>query len=175
VVPRRPRPCLSLLRAARPSAPPMRRQRPLLGVKRTWRGLVSMSSSDHWRHSRNPKSRCSNPHRTPRCRTIIEKRQSNPRTAINAASITAHERRISVTTLWSGQSLAQSVTALSNTELSKESENPVSRIITLPLRYGAEFNDGAYHATTGAHWSGPRFFGLKRAEAVRSIDGDDNE
>ena len=27
---------------------------------------------------------------------------------------------------------------------------------------------------TGAHWSGPRFFGLKRAEAVRSADGDDN-
>jgi hypothetical protein len=44
-------------------------------------------------------------------------------------------------------SLAQSVTALSDTELSKESENPVSRIITLPLRYEAEFNDGAYDAT----------------------------
>ena len=133
-----------------------------------------MSSNDHCRHCRNPKSRCSNP-RTPRCRTIIEKRHSNPRTAINAASITARERGISVTTLWGGQSLAQSVKALSNTELSKESENPVSRIITLLLRYGAEFNDGAYHATTGAHWSGPRFFGLKRAEAVRSTDGDDND
>src|SRR6266403_12588 len=32
--------------------------------------------------------------------------------------------------------------ALSDTELSKESENPVTRMITLPLRYEAEFNDG---------------------------------
>jgi hypothetical protein len=49
--------------------------------------------------------------------------------------------------LWSSQSLAQSATPISNTERSKESENPVSRIITLPLRYEAEFNDGAYDAT----------------------------
>ena len=27
---------------------------------------------------------------------------------------------------------------------------------------------------TGTHWSGPRFFGLKRAEAPRSTNGDDN-
>ena len=27
---------------------------------------------------------------------------------------------------------------------------------------------------TGAHWSGPRFFGLKRAAAPRPSDGDDN-
>jgi hypothetical protein len=32
-------------------------------------------------------------------------------------------------------------------ELSKESENPVSRMITLPLRYEADFLDGPYHAT----------------------------
>jgi hypothetical protein len=49
--------------------------------------------------------------------------------------------------LWSGQSLAQSATPISNTDLSKESENPVSRIITLPLRYEADFNDGPYDAT----------------------------
>jgi Protein of unknown function (DUF2924) len=27
---------------------------------------------------------------------------------------------------------------------------------------------------TGAHWSGPRFFGLKRADALHSSNGDDN-
>jgi hypothetical protein len=36
---------------------------------------------------------------------------------------------------------------LSDTELSKEAETPVTRIITLPLRYEAEFNDGPYNAT----------------------------
>jgi hypothetical protein len=36
---------------------------------------------------------------------------------------------------------------LSDTELSKESENPVTRMITLPLRYEAEFNDGPYKTT----------------------------
>ena len=45
-----------------------------------------------------------------------------------------------------GPSLGQSSTALSDTELSKESENPVTRVITLPLRYEAEFNDGPYKA-----------------------------
>jgi hypothetical protein len=34
-----------------------------------------------------------------------------------------------------------------DTELSKEIENPVTRRITLPLRYEAEFLDGAYKAT----------------------------
>jgi len=54
---------------------------------------------------------------------------------------------IFVATLWGGQSLAQSTTPISNTELSKETENPVSRVITLPLRYEAEFDNGAYEAT----------------------------
>ena len=45
-----------------------------------------------------------------------------------------------------GPSLGQSSAALSDTELSKESENPVTRVITLPLRYEAEFNDGPYKA-----------------------------
>jgi len=49
--------------------------------------------------------------------------------------------------LCGGQAVAQSASPISNTELSKESENPVSRVITLPLRYEAEFNDGAYNAT----------------------------
>jgi hypothetical protein len=52
-----------------------------------------------------------------------------------------------VATLLSGQALAQSAMPISNTDLSKESENPVSRITTIPLRYEAEFNDGAYDAT----------------------------
>ena len=47
-------------------------------------------------------------------------------------------------TVPAGQSVAQS---LSNTELSKESENPVTRLIVLPLRYEADFLDGAYKAT----------------------------
>jgi hypothetical protein len=49
--------------------------------------------------------------------------------------------------LWSGRSLAQSDTPISNTELSKDTENPVTRRITVPLRYQADFNDGAYKAT----------------------------
>jgi hypothetical protein len=54
-----------------------------------------------------------------------------------------------VATLWSGQSLAQSAASVSetDTELSKEIENPVTRRITLPLRYEADFLDGAYKAT----------------------------
>jgi hypothetical protein len=52
-----------------------------------------------------------------------------------------------VAALWSGQSMAQSTPPLSDTELSKDTENPVTRQITLPLRYEADFNDGAYKAT----------------------------
>ena len=44
-------------------------------------------------------------------------------------------------------SLGRAAATLSDTELSKEAENPVTRIITLPLRYEAEFNDGPYKAT----------------------------
>jgi len=54
---------------------------------------------------------------------------------------------LAVVTLLSGQAPAQSAMPISNTDLSKESENPVSRITTTPLRYEAEFNDGAYDAT----------------------------
>ena len=52
-----------------------------------------------------------------------------------------------VAAIWSGQSLAQSAAPVSDTELSKEIENPVTRRITLPLRYEADFLDGAYKAT----------------------------
>src|SRR3974377_1698591 len=48
-----------------------------------------------------------------------------------------------------GQSLAQSTVWVrdTDTELSKEIENPVTRQVTLPLRYEADFLDGAYKAT----------------------------
>jgi hypothetical protein len=36
--------------------------------------------------------------------------------------------------------------AVTNDDLSKESENPVSLMITLPLRYEADFDDGPYYA-----------------------------
>jgi len=49
--------------------------------------------------------------------------------------------------LWSGQSLAQTPAPISDTELSKDVENPVTRQITLPLRYEGDFQDGAYDAT----------------------------
>jgi hypothetical protein len=49
--------------------------------------------------------------------------------------------------LASGQSIAQSAASVSDTELSKEIENPVTRRITVPLRYEADFLDGAYKAT----------------------------
>jgi hypothetical protein len=52
-----------------------------------------------------------------------------------------------IAALWGSQSLAQSGTPISDTDLSKETENPVTRQITLPLRYEADFLDGAYKAT----------------------------
>jgi hypothetical protein len=45
------------------------------------------------------------------------------------------------------RSMAQSETPISDTDASKESENPVTRWITLPLRYEAGFLDGPYKAT----------------------------
>jgi hypothetical protein len=56
---------------------------------------------------------------------------------------------LAIAALWSGQSLAQPAAPVSepDTELSKEIENPVTRRITLPLRYEADFLDGAYRAT----------------------------
>jgi hypothetical protein len=50
---------------------------------------------------------------------------------------------ISVSLLWASQALAQKTLPLTNDEVSKEAENPVSRQITLPLRYQADFLDGA--------------------------------
>lgn len=47
--------------------------------------------------------------------------------------------------VWADEGLAQSLP--SNDEISKEVENPVTRHITLPLRYQADFDDGPYQAT----------------------------
>jgi hypothetical protein len=54
---------------------------------------------------------------------------------------------LALAVLWSGQSLAQSAPPASDNELSKDIENPVTHQITLPLRYEADFDDGAYKAT----------------------------
>jgi hypothetical protein len=45
------------------------------------------------------------------------------------------------------QALAQPATAADSTRASKESENPVTRWITVPFRYEAGFLDGPYKAT----------------------------
>ena len=52
-----------------------------------------------------------------------------------------------IANLWSGQALSQPAAPVSDTELSKEIENPVTRRITLPLRYEADFLDVPYKAT----------------------------
>jgi hypothetical protein len=59
---------------------------------------------------------------------------------------------LTIATLWSTQSLAQTASSasdatLSDTQLSKDSENPITRQITLPLRYEADFRNGADKAT----------------------------
>ena len=53
---------------------------------------------------------------------------------------------------WTCQAAAQPVPQparmqIDTTALSKQSENPLSRIITVPLRYQADFLDGPYRAT----------------------------
>jgi hypothetical protein len=46
--------------------------------------------------------------------------------------------------LWCRQSVAQSGAPVNDTDyLSKETENPVTRKMTVPLRYEADFLDGA--------------------------------
>jgi hypothetical protein len=49
---------------------------------------------------------------------------------------------LAMAALWSGQSPAQTPAPITDTELSKDVENPVTRQITLPLRYEADFLDG---------------------------------
>ena len=49
-----------------------------------------------------------------------------------------------VAALWCSQSFAQSGMPVDDTDyLSKETENPVTRRIIVPLRYEADFLDGA--------------------------------
>ena len=54
---------------------------------------------------------------------------------------------VALTTLWSNQALSQSEATETDTEISKQVENPVTHRITLPLRYEADFLDGPYKAT----------------------------
>jgi hypothetical protein len=51
------------------------------------------------------------------------------------------------TAMWSGCCVAQNVAKLSDAEVSKESDNPVTQLITIPLRYEADFDNGPYKAT----------------------------
>jgi hypothetical protein len=52
-----------------------------------------------------------------------------------------------IAALWSGYAWAQAGAPLSDDEISKETENPVSRQIQLPLRYEADFAYGATEST----------------------------
>jgi hypothetical protein len=50
---------------------------------------------------------------------------------------------LTIATLWSSQSFAQSGAPVNDTDyLSKETENPLTRKITVPLRYEADFRRG---------------------------------
>ena len=71
---------------------------------------------------------------------------------------------LALAALSSGQSVAETATPMSNTDtdtqLSKEIENPVTRRITLPLRYEADFLDGAYRGHQGHLPDRPSGFAL---------------
>ena len=57
---------------------------------------------------------------------------------------------LAVAALYNGQAEGQTPAMpieMSTDDLSKETENPVSRIIILPLRYETDFHDGPYDAT----------------------------
>jgi hypothetical protein len=65
-----------------------------------------------------------------------------PPTAMNRCVIVAVVLAIAAS--WCRQSFAQSSAPVNDTDyLSKETENPVTRKITVPLRYEADFLDGA--------------------------------
>jgi hypothetical protein len=77
------------------------------------------------------------------CRRIFTAAsQPNVRVAIYMGNRTLNVI-ILIATLWSSGSFAQTSATMGADDLSKESENPVTRLITLPLRYEAEFLDGA--------------------------------
>ena len=52
-----------------------------------------------------------------------------------------------VAALSAGHALGQVPTPVTNTDFSKETENPVTRQMTLPVRYQADFFDGADRLT----------------------------
>jgi hypothetical protein len=54
---------------------------------------------------------------------------------------------VAVGFLWFGAALAQPGPMMNDNELSKEAQNPVTRTVTLPLRYEAGFDNGPYLAT----------------------------
>jgi hypothetical protein len=70
---------------------------------------------------------------------------------------------------WHSPSLAQSGALISNSDLSKESENPVSRQITLPLRYEGEFQDGATKATKSTFEIDQAVVPFRKAETVMNL------
>jgi hypothetical protein len=55
---------------------------------------------------------------------------------------------ISLASLWHTNALAQSVSVGTDAEVERESENPLTRYFTLPLRYKSSFDDGFYGGTT---------------------------
>jgi hypothetical protein len=59
------------------------------------------------------------------------------------------------------------MTSVSDTELSKEIENPLTRRITLLLRYEADFLDGAYKATTNTF--SQRYYHAEKSPVLGSI------
>src|SRR5271170_604581 len=58
---------------------------------------------------------------------------------------------LAVAAFCTGQALAQSATPMSNTDLAKEAENPLTLVTTLPLRYEPEFNDTADGTTKATY------------------------
>jgi hypothetical protein len=52
--------------------------------------------------------------------------------------------------LWSCHASAQSAFGETDADYERESENPLTRFYTLPLRYKASFDDGFYRSTTSA-------------------------
>jgi hypothetical protein len=81
---------------------------------------------------------------TPRSRPVFGLNRSASATCLIVVAAMA--------TLWSDVAVGQSAapasqSQLTNNDLSKEAENPVTLTITIPLRYEADFNDGPYCAT----------------------------
>jgi len=59
--------------------------------------------------------------------------------AVATHEMKKHSEPVRHIVLWVSQALAQVPTPVTNTDFSKETENPVTRQITLPLRYQENF------------------------------------